>query len=170
MPDSRAFRAGRRLLAALIIAASWNAGAAPESRARFDQWQAVCLPDGSCSATALAGAAQLRVSRARADAPWALAWMPAALLGPGGRLSIRVDDAAPLDLAPAAGFRLLSDGRGAAVTDRAATRRLLAAMKKGREAEFAYRTAGGAASRERFSLAGLTAALNFIAERQPPIR
>lgn len=170
MPDSRAFRAGRRLLAALIVAASCNAGAAAEPRARFEHWQAVCLPDGACSATALTGAARLRVARARSDAPWTLTWAPEKGLTPGGRLTVRVDDDAPLELSPGAGFRLLGDGRGATMTDRAATRRLLAAMQKGREAEFAYHGESGPASRERFSLAGLTAALNFIAERQPPVR
>ncbi|HSO07169.1 MAG TPA: hypothetical protein VLW45_08010 [Pelomicrobium sp.] len=170
MPLFRASRAGSRLVAALFVAASWSWAAAPPPRAVFDDWRAACLPDGSCSATTARGGGQLRVARPRADASWTITWMPRADLRAGGQLSVRVDGDPPTELAPDAGFRLLHGGRTVAVTDRRAADRLLAAMRKGREAEFSYRAGSGDPLHERFSLAGLTAALNFIAERQPPIR
>lgn len=92
-------------------------------------------------------------------------------VGPGrldlGRpLTVTIDEAAPITLAPQSGWRITSHPGFATVADGAAAATLLAAMAKGDRLTLAGSGPDGAATTRVFPLDGLVAAEGWIDERQ----
>ena len=147
-----------------------------EQRIYFRDWLAACRPEGDCAAAAYvfaepgsnAAAAILRVYRDTPDDAWSLVFAGLANApDPNNPLSLRIGDTDPITLEPRSGFRPVGAANVLRLVDPAQTRAVLDAMKAGLEVRVRFSDPNGDSREERFSLRGLTAALEWIDDTQP---
>ncbi|HOV05013.1 MAG TPA: DUF1176 domain-containing protein [Kaistiaceae bacterium] len=153
---------------ALVLLAAGPAGA--ETRT-FEDWTANCDEAGACTATSpsLASPADhLFVARAATGkADWNLGFSTNAALADRDRpINIRVAGGAATTLRPASGYGPFAAPQDFYVTDPAAGTRIFAEMAAGAALRVEYVDIAGGAHDLDASLAGLSAALLWIDERQ----
>ncbi len=147
-----------------------------ERRIYFRDWLAACRPDGGCAAAtyvfATPGSNQaaylLRLFRDAPDDAWSVVFAGLAVEpDPNADLQIWVDDAAPTTLAPRNGHRPAGAANVLRIVDPTEARSLIDAMTAGLEARVRFADANGDLHEERFSLRGLSAALDWVDTTQP---
>jgi uncharacterized membrane protein/invasion protein IalB len=139
-------------------------GAHADTMRKYGAWTVTCAAEAYCTASSrLTGRQaapytyQLRVTRF-ASGEREIAFLPAAAApAPGGPIVVAVDSGTRFTLQADSGYRQV--GGNTFVLAQAVTAELLAAMRRGRQAAFTYKTAAGARQQPSFALRGLSQAL-----------
>ena len=163
------------LVACLALCVSAPAQSS-ETRKQFETWSALCSGETYCTASARvrtrdAGqpyAFQLRVSRFKSKEGLEIALLSARERPPADApITVEIDDREIITLPPGSGYSAVAGGGTYVVTDRAATVRMLAAMRSGTRMELRFPSAQGKNVSATFPLRGFAPALAFIAGKQP---